>query len=497
MKPKLFVGSSREALGIADAVHENLHYEVEVTVWDQGIFNLSESAVDSLLETLDRMDFGVFIFALDDVVNIRGQENRAARDNVVFELGLYIGRLGRQRAFVFLPQEHGDLRLPTDIVGMTTAIYESDRSDDNLVSATAVACNQARRRIQELGSSTEPDAPARVVRQEVGRSAEIRALDGEEVRDHNVQDEQPDTSWEQAEDDKDYEKAIERLQEKIEATDEEEDKRFLELQVGRIKAWLDFNQGIKYLEDKIEEQPDDAVGYYTLAWTYENHELDDESLAALDRGIESATRTVPLLWFKAAQLSFIGDTDRAKTILRKALEDEPGYEPAYTQLAHILITEGEYDEAKDLYESGLKALPNDEDLLFGYARLLEERKENEAALAMYTKLDRLYPDNSDYLTSLGNVYVTFNLNSLALEAYQKANTIAEENQGWVLENIGNLYNSRGFYSQAIDFLKRARELDPNSPYGADRLARALRLHGEERQRARKIIQEHRRTARSG
>src|SRR6185369_15374111 len=98
MKPKTFIGSSVEGLSVAYAVQQNLQYQSEVTVWDQGIFHLSTSALDSLTEVLDRSDFGVFVFTPDDILNIRGEENRAVRDNVLFELGLFIGRLGKLRS---------------------------------------------------------------------------------------------------------------------------------------------------------------------------------------------------------------------------------------------------------------------------------------------------------------------------------------------------------------------------------------------------------------
>src|SRR5918998_217144 len=98
MKPKVVIGSSREAVDIADAVHENLQYDAEVTVWNQGVFEPSQLGVDSLPKQLEGMDFGVFVFAPDDTVLIRGEEHVATRDNVVLELGLYIGQLGRERS---------------------------------------------------------------------------------------------------------------------------------------------------------------------------------------------------------------------------------------------------------------------------------------------------------------------------------------------------------------------------------------------------------------
>ncbi len=70
MKPPLFVGSSKESLYIAYAVQENLESVAEVTVWDQGIFSLSQPAISSLIKTLDISKFGVFILSPDDVTKI-------------------------------------------------------------------------------------------------------------------------------------------------------------------------------------------------------------------------------------------------------------------------------------------------------------------------------------------------------------------------------------------------------------------------------------------
>jgi predicted nucleotide-binding protein len=50
----------------------------------------------------------------DDFLNSRGTEFDSARDNVVFEYGLFLGRVGPGRAFVI--QEEGT-KIPSDLYG--------------------------------------------------------------------------------------------------------------------------------------------------------------------------------------------------------------------------------------------------------------------------------------------------------------------------------------------------------------------------------------------
>ena len=152
MKPSVFVGSSVESINIAYAVQEELTYDADITVWSQGIFKLSSTTLDDLLENLDKSDFAIFIFSPDDVVKIGGQEFLSTRDNVVFELGLFIGRLGKQRNFFVLPKDHNDFRLPTDLIGVTPATFDANRSDGNLRAALGPACNKIRTIIAKLGA---------------------------------------------------------------------------------------------------------------------------------------------------------------------------------------------------------------------------------------------------------------------------------------------------------------------------------------------------------
>lgn len=166
LKPKIFVASSVEGLDIAYAIQENLENVAEVTVWPQGIFDLSEYTLDELIKQIDISDFGIFVFSFEDLSRIRNKEVKTTRDNVILELGLFVGRMGRQRCFILIPKSKEKLHLPTDLLGIKPGIYDPNRSDANLLAALGPASNQIRRAINRQGlRKKEVELPNFIIQQ--------------------------------------------------------------------------------------------------------------------------------------------------------------------------------------------------------------------------------------------------------------------------------------------------------------------------------------------
>ena len=148
-RPSLFIGSSSEGLEFARAARGLLDQDAEVTLWNEGFFRLGDTFIESLLNGLPRFDFALLVVTPDDFVRTRDVEAFGPRDNVLFELGLFMGHLGRSRTFLL--RQAGAVKLPTDLSGMTAAAYDWPRDDRNHQGAVAAACDMIRRAIRDLG----------------------------------------------------------------------------------------------------------------------------------------------------------------------------------------------------------------------------------------------------------------------------------------------------------------------------------------------------------
>jgi predicted nucleotide-binding protein len=143
VRPRAFIGSSTEGLAIAEAIQELLDPVAECTIWNQGVFAPSDTTIDSLQDARLLYDFAIVVVTPDDTTTMRGVSAPAPRDNLLFELGLFAGALGRARTFLVLPADSPP-RLPTDLSGVTTARFRA-RSDGNLVAALGPAMSQIMR----------------------------------------------------------------------------------------------------------------------------------------------------------------------------------------------------------------------------------------------------------------------------------------------------------------------------------------------------------------
>ncbi len=158
-KPSVFVGSSSEGLEFARAIRSLLTDDAEVTIWKEDVFEVGKTFIESLLDALPRFDYSILILTPDDLVSVRNVDSFGPRDNVIFELGLFMGRLGRSRTFI-VRQAGAKMKMPSDLDGVTMATYEWPRRDKSHKSAVGAACDSIRQIIRDLGVSDTKAATA-------------------------------------------------------------------------------------------------------------------------------------------------------------------------------------------------------------------------------------------------------------------------------------------------------------------------------------------------
>lgn len=148
MKSKIFIGSSSEGESLAQAIQGNLDKSFDCVIWNQDAFKFGEGNLESLVGCLEEYDFAILALTPDDITDSRNHENTSPRDNVIFELGLFIGGLGRDRA-IAIHQESINLKLPTDL-DITIGKFRIQQSG-NLTASTGAVCGRIERHMNKVG----------------------------------------------------------------------------------------------------------------------------------------------------------------------------------------------------------------------------------------------------------------------------------------------------------------------------------------------------------
>lgn len=141
-RANIFIASSKEALPLARAVKSHFDSEADVDIWSENIFKANRNYLDTLLNRASFYDFVIAVFTGDDEAIIREKQVKVTRDNVIFEFGLFLGRLGPNRTFLVL--EEG-VELFSDWSGIEVAKF---RKRDNLVAAVGNACSRIREEME-------------------------------------------------------------------------------------------------------------------------------------------------------------------------------------------------------------------------------------------------------------------------------------------------------------------------------------------------------------
>lgn len=153
-KIRVFVISSKEAIPVVETIENAFegNDDIEIVAWKNDVFKVANYPLEDLERELDLADVAVAVAQPDDIAQIRKRKLPIPRDNVVFELAYFMGRLGRRRSVLMEPTtDH--VKLPSDYDGVTTIRYKFDKA--NKAGSMATACNKLRDHIRERGPFNE------------------------------------------------------------------------------------------------------------------------------------------------------------------------------------------------------------------------------------------------------------------------------------------------------------------------------------------------------
>jgi len=121
---------STEALPVARTIEDLLQHDASVRLWTSDTFQPGSYPLQSLIIALDRSDYAILVLTRDDLNVSRGKAFATPRNNVIFEVGLFMGLLGRHRRFLVFDKENKP-KLPSEAV--------PTRSSSNLPTSTSAA----------------------------------------------------------------------------------------------------------------------------------------------------------------------------------------------------------------------------------------------------------------------------------------------------------------------------------------------------------------------
>jgi hypothetical protein len=117
-KSKIFIASSGRTLVLAEQLREQLRTDYcEAELWkDRSEGKPGDTIIEMLEGAAKEYDFAVIILSRDDVIVKETGDKLKARDNCIFEAGLFMAAIGRKRCFLVNSVSQGDL--PSDLGGI-------------------------------------------------------------------------------------------------------------------------------------------------------------------------------------------------------------------------------------------------------------------------------------------------------------------------------------------------------------------------------------------
>ncbi len=219
-------------------------------------------------------------------------------------------------------------------------------------------------------------------------------------------------------------------------------------------------KGIEHFQQAIEEDPGYAAAYAGMSDCY--------TILVVRYGLASE-EGIP----------------KAKAAAMKSLEIDETLAEAHTSLAHALLHNWEWDKAEREFKRAVELNPNDANAHNFYAEYLRAMGRGEQALKVTKRAQELDPLSLNHSTNVANELYFERRYDQAIEQCQKT---LEMDRNFFLAHyrLGQAYEQKGMFAEAIAATQRAVELSPDNIEMLAALGRVLAVAGR-REEARRIV----------
>jgi tetratricopeptide (TPR) repeat protein len=215
----------------------------------------------------------------------------------------------------------------------------------------------------------------------------------------------------------------------------------------------------------------DATNFFALngiITQYARSKELDKAHSRVDQALSSYPNVSWLHYLKGQVYGYQNNGPAAEAELRRALEIDPNYLPAYSALAALFINTKQEDRAIAEYQKILAIRP-DNAAVYTLIGMLEDQRQNyDAAIDNYRKALERDPNAAIAANNLAWSYAVNGKGNLD-EALRLAQTVVQRNPnvaGFV-DTLGWVYYKKNLYAAAAEQLQKAIALDENAARAAN------------------------------
>jgi eukaryotic-like serine/threonine-protein kinase len=225
-------------------------------------------------------------------------------------------------------------------------------------------------------------------------------------------------------------------------------------------------EAIAELRRALQLAPNSDEGYRRLGAAYQVNGRRDEAIQALQKAVE----VNPYYWVNHNALGSayaqMGENEKALACFRRVTELEPDNQRGYANIGAIYFQEGKYNECIPAFQKALRLQPNFATYSnMGTAYFYLKRYDD--AVKMFEKAVEMNSNQQVAVGNLADAYRLVGQQEKARATYDNAIALAYKDlqvnprEAGTMGFLALYYARKGDLTRAVDFVRRARSINPS------------------------------------